>query len=56
MSFDSDIELSLDSKKMRKLFDEEGGEEHGGRELNDEYSQGFRRLKKMRLDENLWQD
>lgn len=56
MSFDSDIELSLDSKKMRKLFDEESAEGEGRGELMDEYSQGFRRLKKMRLDENLWQD
>ena len=61
MTYNSDSELSLDSKKLRKIFDEEASvEEETGNERNrdlvDEYSQGYKRLKKMRLDENMWQD
>lgn len=54
----SDFDLdSLNSHKLRKLFDEdsEGGEENNHR-MKDEYSQGFRRLKSMGLDENMWNE
>lgn len=60
MIYDSDAHLSLDSRKMRRVFEESGSEEVEGRERNrdlvDEYSQGFKRLKAMRTDENLWQE
>lgn len=60
MNFDSDAHLSLDSRKMRTVFDAESTEEGYRRERNrdlvDEYAAGFRRLKNMRLDENMWQE
>lgn len=56
MSFDSDTELSLDSKKRRRIFDDEFAEGEEDMEMNDQYAVGFRRLKKMGLDENMWSE
>jgi hypothetical protein len=60
MSYDSDAHLSLDSRKMRTIFDAESSEEGARRERNrdlvDEYAAGFRRMKAMRMDENFWQE
>ena len=60
MNYDSDAHLSLDSRKMRSIFEQTTGDENTARERNrdlvDEYSQGFRRLKNMHADENMWQE
>ena len=60
MNFDSDAHLSLDSRKMRRVFEEAPDEEVRGRQRNrdlvDEYAQGFKRMKNMGLDENMWQE
>lgn len=60
MDYGDDAHLSLDSRKMRTVFEVESTDEgyikERNRDLLDEYSQGFRRLKNMRLDENMWQE
>ena len=59
MNYDSDAHLSLDSRKMRRVFEEAGAEEDPTRERNrdlvDQYAQGFRRLKASK-NEDMWQE
>ncbi len=60
MDYGDDAHLSLDSRKMRTVFDvestESGFRRERNRDLVDEYAAGFRRMKNMRMDENMWQE